>query len=444
MADEMNDMIRRYREGSLTSAERHALEKKALSDPFLAEALEGAESISAEEFSADVASLSEKLQQRKKQSWLTPVRIAASILLLIGIGSIFYYVLPGQEAKQELQTANLKTNMDSTKIDSATSMLSLAKPDETEQEEKRSTNQPPPEALKKNDLEKAGETKSTGEPSGEAEKTALLAQMQQEEKLKSKEIAEEKTKISPPELADKKSEELVITESPSALGAGAKDDSRLDTREKAALKRSSTEVAEEVIKGKVISAIDGSPLPGVNVVLKGTDKGTVTDAKGNFSIATPKSSMPLVFSFIGFQPVEVTSDKAVIDVAMNEDVSQLSEVVATGRRIPKDDSQEPVVRMAMPVGGIRAYNKYLEANLRYPPQALETKVKGKVTVSFTVTIEGALTEFEVVKGLGYGCDDEVIRLVKEGPKWTPSFRDDVAVESEVKVKMKFDPEKANK
>jgi TonB family protein len=450
MAEGMNDMIKRYREGSLTSAERHALEKKALSDPFLADALEGAETVSAGEFSADVASLSEKLRSEKKQSWFTPVRIAASILLLLGVGSIFYYILPAERSAQEMQTAGpLAKLADSTGRDSANNMLSLVKPDETAQEEKRSTNQPPA-VLRKNEQEKAGEAKPAVELSREADKT-LLAQREKEkliadqkarvEEIAAEEkVAEQNAKIAPPELADKKTEDLVLTDLSTASGASAKEDSKLP---KSISKRSSADISEKVVEGKVISAVDGSPLPGVTVVQKGTDKGTVTDVKGNFSIAMTQPNTALVFSFIGFQPVEVTTEKNVVDVAMNEEVSQLSEVVVIGRAISRDDS-EPVVRMAVPVGGIKAYDKYLEANLRYPKQALESKVKGKVTISFTVTTLGDLTEFNVVKGLGHGCEDEVIRLVKEGPKWTPSSLDNVAVESEVRVKMKFDPEKANK
>ena len=439
----MDDMIKRYREGSLTHAERHALEKKALSDPLLADALEGAESVSAETFSADLKNLSEKLQHRPKQSWFTPVRIAAGILLLITVGYVAYFTVPGKKSSSEFSEEESNERIMSKggglgKTDSAKSMLSLTKPDATGEKEKRS--QPPPVVVKKNETTRSGDSKPDKELSKESEK--ILAQQQEEEKLKTEKIAEDQAIVSPPELADNKKEDLTATELSSASGAGARDEGKLDRRS-AALRRSSDDISEKVVEGKVISAVDGAPLPGVTVVLKGTDTGTVTDAKGNFSIAMAQTK-PLVFSFIGFQPVEVSSDKPVIDVVMNEDVSQLGEVVVTGRAIPKDDAREPVVRMAAPLVGIKAYDKYLESNLRYPPQALESKVKGKVTVSFTVTVEGALTEFTVVRGLGHGCDDEVIRLVKEGPKWTPTFLDDVAIESEVKVKMKFDPEKANK
>jgi TonB family protein len=75
---------------------------------------------------------------------------------------------------------------------------------------------------------------------------------------------------------------------------------------------------------------------------------------------------------------------------------------------------------------------------------LARKIKGKVTITFTVTTSGSLTDFNVVRGLGYGCEEEVVRLVKEGPVWSPSLEDDIPVESEVRVKLKFDPQKVNK
>ncbi|HNT51430.1 MAG TPA: energy transducer TonB, partial [Cyclobacteriaceae bacterium] len=72
-------------------------------------------------------------------------------------------------------------------------------------------------------------------------------------------------------------------------------------------------------------------------------------------------------------------------------------------------------------------------------QALENNVKGRVTVSFTVHTDGAVNEFNVLKGLGFGCDEEVVRLVKDGPKWSPTTQDGEPVESEVRVRVKFAP-----
>jgi len=88
---------------------------------------------------------------------------------------------------------------------------------------------------------------------------------------------------------------------------------------------------ERTISGKVTSKEDGSPLPGVNVVLKGTTEGTVTDGQGAYLIHVPMKGGILVFSFIGLTTQEVKIGTANrIDVALQMDVSQLSEVITTG------------------------------------------------------------------------------------------------------------------
>jgi TonB family protein len=205
-------------------------------------------------------------------------------------------------------------------------------------------------------------------------------------------------------------------------------------------------VQEKILRGQVLSAEDGSPIPGVNVVVKGTTHGTVTDADGNYQLKTEDGNQPLVFSFIGYQTQEVAvaNDRA-INVNLGSDLTALSEVVVVGYGVNKDDGdREPIIKEAQPIGGRRAYNKYLDTDLRYPVEALENKIKGKVTIKFTVLTTGELDEFTVVKSLGHGCDEEVMRLVKAGPKWTPTTEDNVPVESEVLVKVRFDPAKAKR
>ncbi len=88
---------------------------------------------------------------------------------------------------------------------------------------------------------------------------------------------------------------------------------------------------ERTITGKVTSVEDGTALPGVNVVLKGTSTGTVTDSDGNYRLSgVPSSGGVLVFSFIGLQTQEVAvGERSVVNVNMTSDVTQLSEVVVT-------------------------------------------------------------------------------------------------------------------
>lgn len=91
------------------------------------------------------------------------------------------------------------------------------------------------------------------------------------------------------------------------------------------------------VSGRVTNADDGIALPGVNVVVKGTTVGTVTDANGGYRLAIPAGQNVLVFSFIGFQTSEIeVGDRSVIDVPMGLDVTQLGEVVVTAAGIERE------------------------------------------------------------------------------------------------------------
>ena len=90
-----------------------------------------------------------------------------------------------------------------------------------------------------------------------------------------------------------------------------------------------------MVSGTVTDA-SNEPLPGVNVLIKGTTVGTITDINGKYSIGVSKTSDILVFSFIGYNEHSVVVDNnAVIDVILKEDILQLNEVVAIGYGVQK-------------------------------------------------------------------------------------------------------------
>jgi TonB family protein len=196
----------------------------------------------------------------------------------------------------------------------------------------------------------------------------------------------------------------------------------------------------KVIRGKVTSADDGSPLPGINVIVKGTSIGTATDVDGSYQIATDVTNPVLVYTFIGMQTTEVdVGTRSEVDVSMSVDVTQLSEVVVTGYGTQRsDDSYTPTIELAYPENGNRAFRQYLEKNIAYPEEAKAQKIEGRVTVDFFVEPDGTLTGFTIIRGIGGGCDEELIRLIKEGPKWIPTKRDNTPVRDKVRVRLKFE------
>ena len=70
-------------------------------------------------------------------------------------------------------------------------------------------------------------------------------------------------------------------------------------------------------------------------------------------------------------------------------------------------------------GGMKAYSEYLRTTLHYPAAARAANVTGRVFVTFIVRSDGRITDVSVLKGIGYGCDEEAIRVVSAMPNWRP-------------------------
>ena len=85
------------------------------------------------------------------------------------------------------------------------------------------------------------------------------------------------------------------------------------------------------VTGKVTSSSDNTGIPGVNILIKGTSSGTVTDIEGNYAISVPHENDTLVFSSVGFHTEEVpVNGRTLVNVMLTEDIQSLSEIVVVG------------------------------------------------------------------------------------------------------------------
>nr|WP_236017553.1 energy transducer TonB [Roseivirga sp. E12] len=198
------------------------------------------------------------------------------------------------------------------------------------------------------------------------------------------------------------------------------------------------------ISGKVTGSDDGLPLPQVSVFVKGTIlHGIGTTQEGTYGLDSIRPGSTIVFRYLGYITQEVKLDtSAVLNIQLVPDATSLGEVVVTGIGL-NDEEEEDVSTFAIakPEGGYPNFNRYLRRNLKYPETAKEQKVRGRVTLEFDVSATGDLSNFKIIKGLGFGCDKEAIRLVKEGPKWNPRTEgvDKRPVSSTVKIRVRFRP-----
>ena len=78
-------------------------------------------------------------------------------------------------------------------------------------------------------------------------------------------------------------------------------------------------------------------------------------------------------------------------------------------------------------GGEDALFAYIQKNLKYPKQAVDQNIDGRVTVNFVVNEDGSITDVKVARGIGYGCDEEAMRVVRSLPKWKPGKQNGKAV-----------------
>ncbi|MEM8891533.1 MAG: energy transducer TonB [Bacteroidota bacterium] len=88
-------------------------------------------------------------------------------------------------------------------------------------------------------------------------------------------------------------------------------------------------------------------------------------------------------------------------------------------------------------GGVKAMARYLRKNAVYPERASRAGVEGTVNVRVVVRADGSLSDLKVLKGLGYGCDDEALRLVSKMPRWVPGVQNGVSVPVYTVVRITF-------
>jgi TonB family protein len=452
--EELNNDIEKYLRGELTPAEMHALEQKALRDPFLADALEGAEHAGADNFSVDLLLLQKSIKEKAKKKKRTKIislnipnlymSVAAGLLILVACTYVIVISIDQRRQSEMLALNNQQMEMLSQKsADSLTVVMPKGLQKETRVRSPRVNRVTTPYTGPA-----AGGIATTSRPT-EATGDAAMQPVVSGSSAPSE--IEVEAELSEAPVIVKNEDDAELKKEVAKTTAIYKDDvndsrpteSRKRKRDSVSRSAPASGIAEdklvsEIIRGSVVDDM-GTPMPGVNVMLKGTNVGTVTGVDGNFQITIPPGSDVLVFNFIGYVSSEEKISDTDIKVAMKPDVQALSEVVVVGYGVSggNADPEPETFEMAEPTGGRKEFNKYLEEQQQYPQQALDNKIEGRVTVEFTVLQSGNLDGFKIIKSLGYGCDEEVIRLIKEGPKWKPSKKNSQPIEDKVKVRLKF-------
>lgn len=448
--------IEKYLRGELSAAEMHALERAALNDPFLAEALEGVEHAGgADNFLHDLHKLNKSVHQRSHkrkhktlQIWGWTTAAAATLLLVLISGFMVITLLREQRRELQAQRAEERLLLEMT---SSRDTLTVVLPPRIAYHES-GTVEPPsreqstsgqrreaPSVQRAPDRAQGDQQQSDEIQTAPEEAADTKAQLRENQDAEREPIAladvpetitpEEKPEEEEPEEISKRYSKKA--ESPVVAG-------QVRSETPSPSRAAQVETAARVLRGKVTSSTDGDGLPGVNVVVKGSGVGTITDVDGNYEIIVSEKDPTLVFSFIGFQRHEVrATGHQEVNVSLEEDVASLSEVVVTGFGVESGKAISGPYRSPEPSGGRSSFKDYLSKAVRYPAEAIQNKTEGRVTVRFSVEPDGKLTNFEVIKGIGSGCDEELIRAIQQGPSWQSARRGEEVLREEVKVRFVF-------
>lgn len=444
------EQVKLYLTNKLSRRKRHQLEKWQLNDPFEMEAMEGLEEDRHSSIE-DVEELRRNLRPKPARNWY---RAAAIITFLMASTLTLYFVL-FQYAEQDADLSKVEekiTEEGSTSRDLSMSD-SISELEELKENPKAAVEIPP----KVTSVEPIEEKQTISVEGVQGEKIQIQG-MTENERLDlgvdKESIDDSKTDVEIEVINEEEDlneavqfeVERIVGEELAAVPADKSVEDASKKREAKkdgqALSRSTKKSAaimvadSRTVKGKVIDE-EGTPIPGVNILQKGSSMGALSDIDGNFSIVVPANEkVVLVFSFIGLMTEEVdVSELEYAEISLAADNAALSEVVVVGYGASSDD-QKDQIEYPKPVIGRRPYKKYLNDSLRYPTNESTDKTE-TVKLKFWVSNSGDVSEIKVTKSPGYVYNREAIRLVREGPKWIPGKRNGITEPMEVQLKIRF-------
>lgn len=370
----------RYHSGKMSVQEMHDLEKAAMEDPFLAEALEGY--VHSATPVKDVNELREKLfAKRKKKNvfFLTKqsawTRIAAIFILIAGIGYLTLQLNSGNE-KNELSGMQSIGSIKNTTPQPVTQPDSLID-------------------------EKEGLAVST--PGSKSS-----VSMKKENKLPEPDLQRSVT------ANEKPAEYMHDQNLQNAASPQLQNDSRV----------------LNVLRGRVIDTL-GNPVRYVTIRNKNKKIYTVSDSTGRFSLPAPDSLVMATISGVGYKTTEKKLNRNAEETIVMEPAIGVNEtVVVTALGIRRSEKALGYANAKMKQAEMGAadsssntkelnlFNEYVRRNIKIPADKTGKNYKGTVILSFETNKKGTPEKIRVVQSLCDACDKEAIRLLRKGPKWT--------------------------
>jgi len=437
--------LQRYLRGEMSNEQMHEFERKASEDSFLSDAMEGYEDMLPNNLDRDLDNLDFQMHEtflkdvpEVKSTPFSYMKVAAIVLLVMcfsAVGYFLYYGFPEDILRGKTIT------MSEEQVDKSA----------PEKQEKKA---PEVEILEapEQDVE-AGLVAVPETPRDQrADSETRNLRITEEETLDAgagDEVPEDQAIPPPVETTEDESDILFDLETTEKSGVE-------DTDALAVLSITNT------IKGQVVSASDNQPISNADVGLLSTNERTKTSENGEFSIETTGPGETIIVYADGY-----ASNTSRISNSDNITIQLQSIPVTTAARMAAQESQpdrsQPValqepeesrqkeaadaaasIEVSLPSNPLPIpeipmvqYQQYLTENLEYPPQAIQNGIEGNVIVEIAVDANGSITNISILLGLGYGCDEEAVRVIRDGPGWQPAVIDGIPTSASKQLAVEF-------
>lgn len=404
--------IEKYHKGLLSSKEMNELERAALNDPFLADALEGYAATNVN-VSADLSELEKRLEERTSDKKIVSIdsskssfqwwKVAAAVIVLGGAGYLTYQFSTGNQNKEVA---------------------------------KQIENKNPDYVVPKNDS--AVSTKVSSDTVNNLNIQNDLAK-----------ATSQKKKLSKPGLDSDKVKKQVTIETHNAAAGNLDYKSQTDSVNNSEIARYSTPLAVEkrkagnnkndlqglaakkesleddqfktnYFRGRIADE-NNNPLPFANITNTKDNVGTYADAHGNFTLISPDSVLDVQVRSVGFENnvARLKNNVTSNNIVLQDNKAAPDKIISFRRpdtsRLRKNNVQFEELE---PADGWNNYNTYMANNINLPEDVKRKPAEiGQVELSFDVNENGEPVNIKVEKSLCQKCDEEAIRLIKQGPKW---------------------------
>ena len=423
--------IEKYWRGKLDAAAMHAIEKAAMDDPFLADALEGYKNTNNVE--EDVKALHHRLEKRviaptpvialkeKKFPWL---KVAAAVIVISGLGLLVQQLVlnntketsivnveNAEKDKAEIATKNEQQKSDTSK----TPNQSLSDPLSFQATEKKSEIEKPTTGnfvLLGKDTTKNADDRIAGDIKTDSSRIDLAV------------------KTAPAIVTAEKREASAVDKE--ALGRIAADSNQslnevqvtgVAKRKYAAAPYAATANAATFLNNKYNYRVvdrQNNPVPFANVLNTRDKVGTYTDIRGNFDLASSDSILNVQISSLGYlsDNYKLVPSSQPSTLVLKEDNNAARKVLAANQTVVSKDIRKDTAELEEPEVGWEYYNTYVANNIQLPDNIRKKSTLGNVELSFEIDKAGHPANIKVTKSSQCKeCDEEAIRLLKEGPKW---------------------------